>query len=454
MKLQTITSSWLGAVVLLASAISTQVEAQAQAELTSWHYNTDGATGHYYTNAGGIVDTGVECDIEQVQYSDEFVYVSCAGLPRYLTAPFPDGNPSNPTNQNHLFKIPRNPVFQTGAPTMTGLGHIAVLVNGVPIFNAADAMSYGNNNIWHQCAVFFENGGFDCAKGHPAMGAYHHHQLPTRFDSAVEPQSDVCDDFPSDALIALDPSLHSPLIGWAWDGYPIYGPFGFDGVDGGGIVRIASSYALRDITVRVTLADGTALSPWQFGPDVGAMVTPAIPPGASPVPAELGAYMEDYEFVEGLGHLDEYNGRFAVTPEFPDGIYAYYATIDASFNSAYPYFFPFYRGVVETDNFPGPGGGVVIDEVVETYNPLDDIGQLGTIQSLPVAFPQPASNRLSFAGDLPIRARLLDASGRVVLTEDAAAWAAGVDVSDLPAGLYLWSGVGADQPALRVVIAH
>jgi hypothetical protein len=423
----------------------------AQPELALWHFNTDGETGQYYTGAGGIIDTGTLCDVTQVQYSENFVYVSCEGLPRYLTAPFPDGNPSNPTGQGHLFKIPRNPEYNTGSPTQTGLGHIGVLVNGVVIFNAADAMSYNNANVWHQNAVFFENDGFDCAKGHPAMGAYHHHQLPIRFDAALEVESDICDDFPSDALISLDPSAHSPLIGWAWDGFPIYGPFAFDGEDGsGGIVRIETSYQLRDISVRQTLADGTQLAPFQYGPEVGAMVTPAIPPGAEPVEAVLGAYMEDYEFVLNNGHLDEFNGRYAVTPEFPSGTYAYYATIDADYNSAYPYFFPFYRGEVETDNLPGPGGGVVIDELVQTYDPTVGVANAAAYEAPELApYPQPASGVLFCAGDLP--AELFDASGRLVLQASGSAWSNGVDVSSLPAGTYF---LRRDSRVVPVVIAR
>ena len=42
-------------------------------------------------------------------------------------------------------------------------------------------------------------------------------------------------------------------------------------------MRIETSWQLRDITVRHTLPDGTELAPNQYGPDVGELVTPAIP---------------------------------------------------------------------------------------------------------------------------------------------------------------------------------
>ena len=355
--------------------------AHAQPTLESWHLNTDDATGSSWVGSS-LINSTVPCDVQTVQFSDDNVYVSSTGIPRYSTGPYPAGNPSVATEQDYLFRIPRDPVINSGTPVATGLGAIAVLVNGLPLFNALDAMSYNNQGVWFQNAIFFENGGFDCSKGHPAQGAYHHHQLPMRFDASDTPSSDVCQNFPSDGLYTLDPSSHSPIIAWAFDGYPIYGPFGYDDVDGsGGVSRIERSFQLRDLSVRTSLADGTVLSPWQYGPAVGAWITPAFPPGASPVQANLGAFTDDFEFVQGSGHLDAFNGRFSVTPEFPDGTYAYYATLDANFNSAYPYFFPSYRGVVATDNFPAPGTGpggtsVVINEPVETYVPAEPCDDL------------------------------------------------------------------------------
>jgi hypothetical protein len=46
----------------------------------------------------------------------------------------------------------------------------------------------------------------------------------------------------------------------------------------------------------------------------------------------MGTFAQDWEYVANSGDLDECNGRYGVTPEFPDGIYHYYAT------DTYPYF--------------------------------------------------------------------------------------------------------------------
>ncbi len=92
---------------------------------------------------------------------------------------------------------------------------------------------------------------------------------------------------------------HSPIIGWAYDGNPIYGPYGYDRKDGGISRIMRSGYSLK--TSRTD------------GPDVGHY--------------PLGFFIEDYEYL-GDGDLDRNNGRFCVTPDYPRGTYAYFATIN------------------------------------------------------------------------------------------------------------------------------
>ena len=432
-------------VIIFAALCATAASSHAQPELSSWLINTDGATGSFWNN-GNLQDNGISCDVQAVQFSENNVYIQATGVPRYATAPYGDGNPSQASNADYLFQIPRNPVQGPAAGTPTGLGHTAVLINGVPTFNALDAFSYNNQDVWHQNAGFFELAGFDCAKGHPAMGNYHHHLIPTRFDDSQDVLNGVCANFPSDGLLAIDATVHSPILGYAFDGYPIYGPFAYENADGtGAVVRMESSYSLRDITERHALADGTQLPPNQYGPDVGALVTPAIPPGADPVEAVLGAYIEDFEFIEGSGHLDVFNGRFGITPEYPEGTYAYFATVDASHNPAYPYFFTAYRGVVETDNFGGgPGGGVgntnvTIDEPVETYNGTNGLG--ARVAPNWTLHPNPASDQVQLSNvTAGMRFLVKDAAGRIVRTECVSGLHWTWDASDLPEGMYWVQG--------------
>ena len=332
---------------------------------------------HYVSgNTNPIPDTA-SANVQHVYYSTDNVYIRCSGIPAYPTGPFEDGNPALATHRNYLFRIPRNPEPNSGTLTAVGLGQIGVWINGVPIYNYADAMSYNNQGIWNRNAVYFENDGFDCSKGHPAPvfsgpplpgnpptgGSYHHHQNPCRFSLQAVPASDVCTQYPSEGLYEPIQGLHSPLLGYAFDGYPVYGAYAYANTNGtGDIVRIRSSYRIRNIQNRQTLPNGTTLSPNQYGPEI------------SSVP--LGAYEEDFEFVEGSGDLDIHNGRFAVTPEYPLGTYAYYTTMDEEGQSAFPYVLgQTYYGVVASDNFPVmmPGNtnptSVVINETVEEFIP-------------------------------------------------------------------------------------
>lgn len=94
---------------------------------------------------------------------------------------------------------------------------------------------------------------------------------------------------------------HSPIIGWAYDGNPIYGPFGYSNKNGGSIIQLKSGYSLD--------------------------LKPNRPP-LSEFPEEF--FVEDFTWADSTdeSYLDENNGRFCVTPDYPNGVYAYFATFD------------------------------------------------------------------------------------------------------------------------------
>jgi len=107
---------------------------------------------------------------------------------------------------------------------------------------------------------------------------------------------------------------HSPIIGWAYDGNPIYGPYGYQTANNiqSGIIKVRPGYELKT---------------------AGVFDRPAFEPGF---------FIEDYQYTNG-GDLDSHNGRFCKTPEFPNGVYAYFAgvttsTISPDFVPSYPYF--------------------------------------------------------------------------------------------------------------------
>ena len=317
------------------------VFAQTNPAITSWLINTTGITGRHYVAGNSTAFTdAVQANVQTVQYNATYAYVSATGIPAYITGPFGDGNHFEATAQNKIFRIPLAPIQGSGTVATTG-GNIGVFINGVALFDYRDGVSWKNSTSslcggpimppcsgdgkWNRDAVVGERLGFDCAKAHPAMGNYHHHQNPSAFGLDLNVISDVCTTYPSDGLYAINPSVHSPLLGFAYDGFPIYGAYAYANTNGtGGIVRMKSGYQLRSITTRTVWADGT---------DV--LDGPAV---SSTYP--LGYFREDYEFAShpnDPAYLDSHNGRFCVTPEYPAGIYCYFATVDANYNSAYPY---------------------------------------------------------------------------------------------------------------------
>jgi len=134
-------------------------------------------------------------------------------------------------------------------------------------------------------------------------------------------------------LNELNPTGHSPIIGWAYDGHPIYGPYGFEDPEN---TTPYNSYKLMISSYNVKTSRDALLS---------GLTDP------------LGTYIEDYEYTEGYGDLDQYNGRFCVTPEYPNGVYAYFATIKGTAGQPkFPYFIgPNFYSEANAVNWNGNG---------------------------------------------------------------------------------------------------
>ena len=365
---------------ILFLCIGNQAMAQLNPAIEHWLINSTGITGRHYVqgNSTPINETTL-ANVQTVQYSNNWVYVTATGVPSYITGPFMDGNPSLATNQNAIFKMPLNPTQNTGTATATSGGNIGIFINGVALFDYRDGVAWNTNAnalcggpgnppcpggptatmSWNRDAIPAEKAGFDCSKGHPAMGNYHHHQNPSAFKLDLTVISNVCDLYDADGLYVIDSTVHSPIIGYAYDGFPIYGAYGYKNADGtGGITRIKSGYQLRNITTRTVWADGTDV------PD-GPIMSTTYP---------LGYFREDYEFVSNSGqadYLDTHNGRVCVTPEYPNGIYCYFATVDSEWNSAYPYVVgPTFYGVRTASKVPA------INETVTSYTSSAGISEL------------------------------------------------------------------------------
>lgn len=444
------TTTLFSALILTGSAL-----AQSPA-ITSWLINTSGATGSHYVNGNSTaIQDNVQVNVQTVQYSANWVYATTNGIPAYPTGPFLDGNPSQATDQNAIFKFPLNPVQNTGTPTATTMGNIGVFINGVALFDYRDGVSWKSStnalaggplggqgdNIWNRDAVVAEMEGFDCSKGHPAMGNYHHHQNPSAFNMDLTVLSNICDLYAADGLYAIDANVHSPLIGFAYDGFPIYGAYGYKNTDGtGGIVRMKSGYELRNITVRTHYADGTDVTD---GPAVN---------GTYP----LGYFREDYEYVSSAEPdvLDEHNGRFCVTPEYPAGTYCYFATVDENWNSAYPYVVgPYFYGVKTAAKVNS------ISEAVTTYDPSSAaVEEVLNVQFN--VFPNPSADIIVVQSlnthQQNLTIELIDAQGRTVATQtiQQGSTLCYFPVSGFAAGTYTVRIAGAPATAKMVVVSE
>ncbi|MBO2010703.1 YHYH protein [Hymenobacter negativus] len=392
--------------------------AQVTPIVNSWVVNTTGATGY----------AGIPTNVQRVQYSTGNVYITCASIPSYTIGPSWGNNPNTPSNQNFVYKITRTPVPNTGTATATPLGHTGVWSNGVSMYNAWDAMSYTNGGVWRQNAIVVEGPGFDSCLGHPAAnGEYHHHLNPRCLYNDH------------------DSSRHSPIIGYALDGYPIYGAYGYaNPTTPGALKSMRSSYRTRNITTRTTLPNGSTAS--QVGPVVNA---------AKPI----GYYLEDFEYVAGRGDLDDHNGRFCVTPEYPMGTYAYFITINRWYEGAYPYTTgPTYYGVVPAGATGPQSGHAVVNEPVTTYVVTATFAAANLEVNI---FPNPVNTTLTVdvanALQTNLRGTLYNTLGQPVTAtaELPPSVPTNFDLSRLAAGIYylrvMGNGVTATQ---KVVVTH
>ena len=146
----------------------------------------------------------------------------------------------------------------------------------------------GEENLdWNVEADFLLN--MDLNGGHVnAAHRYHYHNIPQDY-------------FVND--LNIDGTSHSPILGYAADGFPIYYKYLY--IDGNnsnsGISTFQSSFALKS------------------GNRPGDGIT-------APNGTYNGTYIEDYEYIAALSELDECGVRFAKTPEYPNGTYYYVLT--------------------------------------------------------------------------------------------------------------------------------
>ena len=358
--------------------------------------------------------------VQAIYSSSSWVYIKTTGLgshimgPWYLDAAHSQIFPNLPIRQSVTYRIPRTVIVPVTHSHTPG-GAIGYLADGVAVFDNRDTFSYSHANgrdaspggggaggtgdgIWNRDAWINEGVSFDPAKAHqPGDGTYHYHATPValryllgdhvNYDPATRNYTEAAD----------APKAHSALLGWMADGSPLYGPYGYSNATNpaSGLRLMTSGYVPRngqngtsDLSSvgRVTLPAwaarandrSTTLTSSQTGPAVSATYP-------------IGQYLEDYEYLGDLGKmqgvdfdLDEFNGRWAVTPEFPQGVYAYYVTVTASGSPVFPY-------IIGRQYHGSPVGGAVsaISETVTT----NYVG--GPDTAIKVAMASPAGNSVT-----------------------------------------------------------
>ena len=234
------------------------------------------------------------------------------GIPDHATGQFPGrGNPNRIAPQRHEFRVPLLPE-KAPSPSPLGMSPFGVAVNGVVLDpGAAEWWRDDRSSGWQYEALGGgRNLGLDREHAHvQPTGAYHYHGLPAAL---------------LEKLSGGRPRM--VLLGWAADGFPIYGPWipADPGNPAGALKRAASSYRLK-----------------AGGRDGG--------PGGP----HDGTYVRDWEFVVGAGDLDACNGRTGPTPEFPGGTYHYVLT------ETFPFIPRFWHGTPDPSFLrrgPPPGG--------------------------------------------------------------------------------------------------
>ena len=226
----------------------------------------------------------------RMEIKDGVRHIKANGIPNHVTGKFPGRrNPNAISAQQYHFMMPVTPTIASSSQPV-GMAFFGVATNGIP-FEAGTAEWWNNDRRsgWHiEANTGFADLGLDMNHAHvQPNGSYHYHGLPTVWLETLGNQ----------------PGARAPQhLGWAADGYPIYAQLGYsDPMDPQSEIKsLQPSYQLKP---------GTRPEP------------PSGPGGRFD-----GRYEEDFVYVADSGDLDEFNGRYGRTPEFPEGTYYYVVT--------------------------------------------------------------------------------------------------------------------------------
>lgn len=336
-------------------------------------------------------------------------------IPDHVTGTFPNpGNPNSISAQQAEFTMCAYPteagefteLMLDGFGTMGGCPafEFGLATNGLEFDPIANEFFENTNNgqlnyNWNYNALSPNvNLGIDINDAHvQPTGKYHYHGDPTNFI----------------ATLGISANAHSPNMGWAADGFPMYYKYVYaDAMDpNSGIIEATSCYQLKSGT---RPGNGTS----------------------APNGSYDGTFVEDYEYNGSIGGcvLDQCNGRFGVTPDFPNGTYYYVMT------SEFPVVPRCFAGTPDMSFSVGPSfAGCATSNAAEYCSALTVSIPASEINDRLIIYPVPTDSEIlnvDFAGEQelhPASVTILDNTGRLIRTE---AYNQKVSLTGLPTGIY------------------
>jgi len=282
------------------------------------------------------------CDEEQVPIVDDYSTEDPDNHMCDLSFVIEDGNITISTNglpnhdfestigccasaQSDTYTIPLTPIDDSDCnPSVSSDGCVMAPIRGTIAFTVTGVAIYGPEDGPGGDAVALEEGAYEqeegeqqvdlgVCHGHSGPGGVYHYHADANCIHWHGEEGETMYDYNLDSQRTL--STHSKIVGFAFDGYSIYGYTGWN--DEGDVVEMTSSYRLKDG------ADGSG-------------------------------GIDDYEYVQGLGTLDACNGISSATPDWPEGIYHYHTTMfNGEGGIGFPYFINCYAGELPSNDDGG-----------------------------------------------------------------------------------------------------
>tara|TARA_B100000963_G_scaffold357008_1_gene378271 strand:- start:2305 stop:21015 length:18711 start_codon:yes stop_codon:yes gene_type:complete len=279
------------------------IESTGSTTRTEAYTNTIGNTSLGYSTTSYLNVDGVN-----VRFDSSNVYVSNKNLPNYNLSKIDTTEGTLPWKAlEFVYAIPRvNLNIITESNTSLNSDRIGVLVNGLTLHNINSGTTFNNQGNWTYNTGFLQktnrSNGFISATDSSGVV------------TTTVPTSDM-----SNSTVWGNSSTHSGIVGWAFDGLPIYGPYGYTSYYSNGIIN---NNSITNVKSSFELKPGSRSS--------------------HPNGAHTGLFLEDYQYSASLasqpGRTGKFNTRYGVTPESPSTpIRFYVVTIDDNDEPMFPY---------------------------------------------------------------------------------------------------------------------